>query len=488
MKNLTKSNFLAYLDAPLHLWASENNKFEKPLSVYEQHLLKEGYSAEKLAKQHLQNFVERNCTEQNTQTELTTSNSYELIWQKTFIDKNYETKADALIHNKANDTYDIYEIKSSTSVDKINLYDATFQYLILNKQIKINKVFILHLNKDYIRFGKLNIDALFIAEDVTADVKDLLDEVDIKRENALNILNKLDYFDISSCYNPKTCRCKSLCHPDLPAFSIFDIPNLTPKKKQALLDMGIKQAQDIPDNFKLSYKQSLVKQVAKKNQAIVDANAIQHELERLTYPLYFLDYETYNSAIPLHDGYHPQQQMVFQYSLHKLDDPDSNLIHTEYLATDNNEPSLNLLKQLKSDIGTTGSILVWNKTFEATRNKELAQIYPDFADFLMDINERMYDLADPVKEGFYVHPQFRGSWSIKNVLPVMVPNLSYKGLTVNKGDQAMITWWNLINDLDPKSEKTKNDLLEYCELDTLAMVEIWKKFNEIVNENISSQR
>ena len=468
MKNLTKSNFLTYLDAPMHLWADDNNKLEKPLSVYEQHLMTEGYTAEKLAKQHLQNFVENNP-------------QYQLIWQKTYQDKNYEVKADALLHHTETNTYDIYEIKSSTSADKLNKQDATFQYLVLNKQIKINKIFILHLNKEYIRFGKLDIDTLFVAEDITEEVKTLLEEVDTQRANALQVLNKDSQLDIQPCLRPNTCRCKSLCHSNLPEFSIFNIPNLSPKKKQALLDMGILQAQDIPDNFKLSYKQGLVKEVAKTNQARIDTNAIQHELASLSFPLYFLDYETYNSVIPLHDGYHPQQQMVFQYSLHTLEHPDAEPSHSEYLTTDVNEPSLNLLEQLKNEIGERGSILVWNKTFEMTRNKELAQVHPEFSDFLMDVNERMYDLADSIKEGFYVHPEFLGSWSIKSVLPVMVPNLSYKGLNVNKGDQAMITWWKMITGADTSAEETAKNLLEYCKLDTFAMVKIYKRFQEIIN-------
>ncbi len=467
MKKLTKSNFLTYLDAPLHLWADENNKLEQPLSVYEQHLMTEGYAAEKLAKEHLENFVQKN-------PHLT------LLWQKTYTDKNYETKADALLHNTATDTYDLYEIKSSTSVDTLNKQDATFQYLILNKQLKINAVFILHLNKDYVRCGELDITALFIAEDITEEVKTLLDTVDTEREKALAVINSVNHLDIPGCLNPKTCRCKSLCHPNLPSFSIFNIPNLTPKKKQELLDMGITQAQDIPDNFKLSYKQNLVREVAKTNRPIIDRAAIQHELAQLTYPLYFLDYETYNSAIPLHDGYHPQQQMVFQYSLHSLAHPAAEPTHTQYLATTTDEPSLPLVQQLKSDIGAVGSVLVWNKTFEATRNTELAELHPEFGEFLLDINERMYDLADSIKEGFYVHPQFRGSWSIKNVLPVLVPQLSYQGLQVHKGDQAMITWWNLIHTVDSSAEASKQDLYEYCKLDTWAMVEIYRKFSELV--------
>lgn len=461
--NLTKSHFLTYLDAPMHLWAEVNNKFEKPLSVYDLHLMKEGYKVEKLAKEYLESLV-------------SAQSDQKLFWQQTYTDHQYEVKADALIYKSDTDTYDLYEIKSSTAVDKTNLYDATFQFLVLNKQVKIDRVFILHLNKDYVCHGSLNLAELFIAEDITDQIEALKIEVDIEREHALAILSTQDHTAIAACLNPKTCRCPSLCHPDLPDFSIFNIPGLSKAKKQALLDLGIIKAQDVPDNFALSYKQSLVVKVAKTNQPIINQELIRHELERLTLPLYFLDYETYNSAIPMFDGYHPQQQMVFQYSLHILDQLDGQIRHTEHLSLEAGDPARSLIQQLHQDIGQTGSIIVWNKTFEAGRNQEMAEIYPDYADFLTDLNERIYDLADSIKEGFYVHPQFKGSWSIKNVLPVMVPSLSYQDMAIGKGDQAMMAWWGLVNKSAVNPEQVKNNLLKYCELDTWAMVEVWMRF------------
>lgn len=462
--NLTKSHFITYLDAPMHLWADVNNKFEKPLSLYDQHLMNQGYEVEKYAKQYLENFVSKN-------------NNLELIWQRTFIDKNYEAKSDALIHKLDTDTYDIYEIKSSTEVKTENKYDATFQFLVSNKQIKIDKVFILHLNKEYVRYGRLNIDELFIAEDVTNIVHDLKMEVDIEREKALTILQETRHENIAPCLNTKTCRCMSLCHPNLPEFSIFNIPNLSKKKKLELINLGILEAKDIPPGFKLSYKQSLVAKAAKENKAQTDHDAISNEFERLSYPLYFLDYETFNSAIPLFDGYHPHQQMVFQYSLHILEKPNDELIHTEHLTLTKKDPAISLVKKLKQDIGTNGSIIVWNQTFEAGRNKEIANLYPEYADFMLNINDRIFDLADIVKDGMYVHPDFKGSWSIKNVLPVLAPHLSYKELNIGKGDRAMIAWFNLVHG-ESKEKNVAESLLKYCELDTLAMVEIWKALNE----------
>ena len=155
--------------------------------------------------------------------------------------------------------------------------------------------------------------------------------------------------------------------------------------------------------------------------------------------------------------------------------------HTEHLAITKDDPSKSLIKQLREDIGDTGTVFVWNKPFEMTRNKELAIIHPEYAAFLEDLNERIYDLGDFINFGFYLHPKFKGSWSIKNVLPVMIPEHSYDEMEIGKGDQAMLAWWELINDKlsMEEAEKTKTALLEYCRLDTFAMVKICEKLFEL---------
>ena len=139
--------------------------------------------------------------------------------------------------------------------------------------------------------------------------------------------------------------------------------------------------------------------------------------------------------------------------------------------------------QLREDLGSTGTVFVWNKSFEMTRNKELAIIYPEYAEFLAELNKRIYDLGDFINLGFYLHPKFKGSWSIKNVLPVMVPELGYDEMEIGKGDQAMMAWWELIHDKlsTDDAEKTKTALLEYCKMDTWAMVKIWEKLVEFGN-------
>ena len=162
---------------------------------------------------------------------------------------------------------------------------------------------------------------------------------------------------------------------------------------------------------------------------------------------------------------------------------DGEVIHSEHLSITKDDPSISLVEELQNDIGDIGTIFVWNKTFEVGRNKELAEIHPDYADFFNKLNDRIYDLGDFINYGMYLHPEFKGSWSINNVLLVMVPELSYAEMEIGKGDQAMMAWWSLINgelSID-EAEKTKIALLEYCKLDTWAMVKIFYRIQALIN-------
>ena len=461
------------LDSPMHLWAMKNTDIKQNITGFESHLIEQGYEVEKKAKIYLEMYIANK------------PEYHEIIWQETYSDKKCQVTVDALIYNSNLQSYDLYEIKSSTKIKNKNLEDVTFQFLVLNKLLPINKMYILHLNKDYIRQGDLDLQKLFIANDVTEKIHNLKPTSEEKINDAFQIMQKKSHLGIAACSKPKICPYRDLCHPDLPSLSIYDVPRLHKSKITKLRNNNIISMQEIPDNFELSEKQRAIVSAAKKNCLTVNRGLLKEELKKLIFPLYFLDYETYNSAIPLFDGYSPQQHIVFQYSLHIVEKNDLDLQHYEFLAKQKND-TIFLLESLKQHIGATGSVLVWNKTFEIGRNKEMALRYPAYADFLNDLNNRIYDLADPINKGHYVHPKFKGSWSIKNVLPVMVSNLSYKTLEIQKGDEAMLTWWDLANkntnhnnDFSPEQQKKAQSLLDYCKLDTLAMVKIWQKFNEL---------
>ena len=466
---LTKSDFLLFCEAPRHLWAKKHGLLETSLSDFDQHLAEEGNKVEALAHEYLSKVF------------LLQGPGDQLLWQQNYSDDSYESRLDGLVFKPKSNSYDLYEIKSGTSVDKDIVYDVTFQAAILEKQIKVDHYFVLHLNKEYVRTGELDLSSLFIAEDITDKVRALLPEVALLREEALRVMRVTNPEEIEHCLSPKECPCPTICHPDLPEFSIYDIPRLTRVKKLQLLEAGIRASEDIPSSFDLNPKQRLVAERAITKKIYINQKAIAAELESIRYPLYFLDYETCISAIPQCDGYHPQQQVVFQYSLHKLEKQDGESFHYEHISLVEGDPTLPLLERLKDDIGNSGTVIVWNKSFETTMNKEMAKLHPEYADFLEQLNERIYDLGDIINLGYYLHPGFKGSWSIKHVLPVMVPELSYKGMVIGKGDQASMAWWNMtfgqVNQRE--NEHLTEALLRYCELDTLAMVEIYRKLVEL---------
>ena len=467
---LTKSDFLLYLDSPMHLWAKSHNKLTiKAPSVYDQHLMKQGYDVEKIAKEFLTQFI------------LPKYKHAELLWQETYTSGEYQSRADGIIHDLDADTYDIYEIKSSTSEKKDHIPDATFQSIVIGNTLTVQKIFLVLLNDEYVRGDSLDIEQLFKVPDVTSDVSEMTVDVLAQMRDALRIIKSDTSESVLNCLNPKTCLCLDLCHPNLPTYSIYNIPNLTPKKRRALEDAKTIAIDDIDLNFSFTPKQQKIVDVMQSKRPFLDKTTVRGLLQSLTYPLYFLDYETYDEAIPLYKGYKPYQKMVFQYSLHIVSSNGESIQHEEYIALEPGDPAKKLMNQLQTHIGDTGSIIVWNKAFEGVRNKEMGELYPEYKEFLTGVNNRIFDLMEIVSKGYYLHPDFRGSWSIKNVLPVMVPELSFKTLGINKGDQAMIAWRELIhNENADEKNKTAKDLLEYCGLDTLAMVKIWEKLRELI--------
>lgn len=199
-------------------------------------------------------------------------------------------------------------------------------------------------------------------------------------------------------------------------------------------------------------------------------------MSELTFPLHFLDYETYSGVIPYFDGQKPYQQIPFQYSLHILESPYAELRHTEYLHSDSSNPIVPLSQALQSQISESGSVITWNMSFEKSCNTRMGELFPEFANFYEQVNARVIDLAVPFADDMYVDKRFKGSYSIKNVLPVLAPGLSYKALRIQEGGSAQRLWMQAV--LEDKNEDGKqqilDDLVEYCELDTLAMVQIWR--------------
>jgi hypothetical protein len=201
-----------------------------------------------------------------------------------------------------------------------------------------------------------------------------------------------------------------------------------------------------------------------------------------------LDYETFPAAIPRFNGFSPYQQIPFQYSLHVLEAPGNELEHLQFLFTESSDPSRDLAESLQQNIGATGSVIVWNKSFECGINEALGSRMLLAKSFLQSVNDRVFDLMDIFKKQYFVHKDFRGSTSIKRVLPVLAPELSYKDLEIHEGGTASQSWNKLTTSDMNEEEKRKiaENLRKYCERDTYAMYVIWKHLDETCRTGNSS--
>jgi hypothetical protein len=340
---------------------------------------------------------------------------------------------------------DLYEIKASTSAKTEHEFDLAFQAAVIEGSgYSVRNVFVVHVNNQYVRRGEIEADKITKITDVTDKVRAL--------------------GEATEKYMPL-------------AVSVAKQPTM-PDPDPKLAKLGSKKDW-------LKVYENLVPQEARvwppDTEPTINREAIKQFLDGLQYPLYFLDYETLMSLIPYFDGLRPYQQVPFQYSLHILQSPDAELEWREYLHRDNSDPARPLTEQLIKDIGDSGTVLVWYEGFEKARNSELGDMLPEYKDAMEAINNRVVDLMVPFKNKWYDDPRFEGSASIKQVLPVICPELSYKDLGIQEGGSAQRLWMEAV--LDNKRADQKDqilaDLIEYCKLDTLAMVEIFRKLRDI---------
>ena len=463
-RTLNKTQFISYLDCPLHMWALTHDVEPKPPSAMDLFRRQQGQDVEKLAYTFLEEYILPGY-EQGT-----------LLRQRTYQRDVFLARTDALIDHPQADCFDLYEIKSSSRADKRDLYDLAFQVYVC-QELPIGRAFLVHLNPEYQRRGKMDLGELFLCEDLSEAVRELQGELESSLLAARVVLQQHEPKAIESCRKPRTCPFPGLCHPNLLEHPIYEISRLHKNKARLLEERGIARVEDIPADFTLSERQRAFVDTVLAGEPSIDRDAIRRSLEELVYPLYFLDYETCNPALPAFDGYHPNQHITFQYSLHVVEEPGGEAEHHAFLHTTFCDPAPALLEQLSREIGAQGSVVVWNKAFEVSRNCDMAALCPQYAPFLENVNQRVFDLMDIFSKGYYIHPAFHGSASIKYVLPVLVSELSYEGMPIAKGDQASIAWWQMVNGESDEEENARlqNDLLNYCQLDTRAMLEIYQQ-------------
>lgn len=405
-------------------------------------------------------------------------NGTKIIYEAAFMYNQVIIYADIIV--KVKDKWKVYEVKSSTSVSSTNLKDISVQYYVMsNAGIKISDISLVYINNEYIREGELNINQLFKTVSLLSTAIENQDWVAVEVERLKGIVAKkrVPIVDIGShCFDPYSCSFIGHCWKHIPKNSVFDIKRMHLKKKFELYEDGIISLNDIPNDYVLPESQQLQLDSYKNGDSIINKKALKDFLKTFKYPLYFMDFESFQPAIPLFDYSKPYQQIPFQYSLHYQKSNRSKLEHKEFLADAGPDPRIPFIEQLLKDTAASGQIVVYNKSFEIMILHAIAKDFPKYNEEIEERIERIVDLMIPFQKKWYYKPEMEGSYSIKYVLPALVPELSYSDMDIADGGSASVAYEQLFEETDMiKIDETRKSLLEYCKLDTLAMVEILRK-------------
>lgn len=394
------------------------------------------------------------------------------------------SRIDIMRKCRRSNAWDLIEVKSTTSVKGYHLHDMALQrHAFDGAGYSLRKSVLMHLDNQYVKSGPLEVRKLFHMADCTADVEA---QMAVVREYlgvlkaVLSCSTEPDVHIGDQCNTPFACDYIPYCWQHVPTYSVYNL--FRGDKREELLSKGILDVADIPEDFDVTPRQAIEIDAYKQNRIHVDHGAISQFLDALVYPLFFLDYETINPAVPLYDGTHPYQKIPFQFSLHVQQEKGGPVTHTGFLHTGAGDPQPHFVKKLVESCGGTGSVVVYNQPFEAGVNEILAETFPDHAAALRAINGRMVDLLIPFRSRFLYHPDMKGSASLKSVLPAFVPELSYAGLAIADGETASLMYLKALKNevVDEEKKRIYVDLWKYCRLDTLAEVKLLEELYRAV--------
>ena len=383
----------------------------------------------------------------------------------------------------------INEVKSSTSLSDVYIDDASIQYYVISSLgYDIGRINVIHLNNQYIRGEKLELDKLFVIKDVTNRIVSMQSKVaenikKLKRTIGDDVEPNLDIG--AHCFKPYECDGVNHCWreqrniPD--GTSVFNIAKINKKKATKIYQDGIVNIAGIKDIDAFNTNQQIQIKAQINGEEFIDKVAIREFLDTLSYPLYHLDFETFQQAVPEFVGLRPYEQIPFQFSIHK-EDGKGNLEHFEFLAEVGADPRYELALNLIKFIPQNACVLAYHASFEKGVIQNLATLFPQLSSYLMNIHGNIKDLEIPFVKKFYYHPKMCGSSSIKKVLPAIVPSFesAYSSLDlIHNGGEAMSQYAKLKHKTKDEQDMIRKALLAYCKLDTLAMVKVLEKLREV---------
>lgn len=491
--NLSKSRYTKGVQCPKMLWMDLHMREQFDDSVMNEGILVAGNEVGDLAMGYYGDYVEVEFDASDfdgmaRRTRELLDAGTPNICEATFAFEGNLCMVDIL--RVEEDGVHIVEVKSSTHTKDIHYHDMAYQTWVVQQcGLAVKSVSLMHLNGRYRRKGELDLRQLFTVIDCTADVVGMLADVPYAIDGLRATATQDDEPEVAigqQCKSPYECGYRGWCWRSVPKPSVFDLSRMQMSKA---LELQAKGVVTLPEALEAGVVKSPRQRVQAECEArgvaeIVDRNKVAEFLGTLSFPLYFLDFETWQPAIPPFDGVWPYEQIPTQYSLHVLREPDGEIEHYEFLAAEHGDPRRSVAEHLVADIPAGVCTLAYNMGFEKGRIRELAELYPDLAPHLLDIADNMRDLLVPFQKGWYYSRAMGGSSSIKAVLPALFPNdpeLDYHTLEgVHNGAEAMNAFAALASMPPEEAERTREQLLRYCELDTYAMVKIWQRLREAV--------
>ncbi|MHB9061069.1 MAG: DUF2779 domain-containing protein [Desulfobacteria bacterium] len=397
------------------------------------------------------------------------------IYEATFFYNDVFVKADIIVRNRG--YWDLYEVKSSTSVKVHHWDDVAVQYYVLaGCGLPINKAYLVHINNGYVRDGDIVPEELFVLQDISGIVKEKQASIpEALADMRAMLRGKEPRIDIGPhCEDPYPCDFMEHCWQHVPEDSVFSLRGRGIDQWE-LYRQGVIRLQDVPlDSLNLMQRMQTSYFLDRKSHA--DPAKIREFLKKVRYPVCFLDFETFASAIPVFDGTRPYQQVPFQYSLHRIDAEGGVTRHFEYLAQPGVDPRKEIAERLANEIPEGACVIAYNMAFEKMVLRELGKIIPEPRKRLNAIFEGMIDLMEPFKRRDIYDWRMNGSYSLKSVLPVLVPEMTYKGLEISDGAMASEAYFTMETIADPSElSRLRKALLEYCKQDTLGLVRLLEK-------------
>ena len=492
-KLLSKSKYLNGLQCPKYLWVKFNEPDRVPrFDASMLYRFNQGHLVGEFAKKLFPDGIDipaDDFTINLKQTEELLKERKPLFEAGIMVDNAF-SRID-ILNPVGDDEWNIIEVKSSTRIRNINYHDVSFQKYCCEKYgLKIKNCFLMTVNNEYVRQADIDPTSLLTTSKIRIQGDRATNEIQQRVDSMFSTINseKCPAVTIGKqCNSPYECPLKEECWNFLPENNIFDMYGSKTNAFE-LFEKGIYSFKDIPDDFPLSGKQEIQRDCDVSGKPYIGKKSIRQFLNNLEYPLHYLDFETFSGAIPLFDGTRPYQQIPFQFSLHVVDEENATPRHYSFLADAEGDPRAEFIASLKRVLGNSGSIVVYNQSFEKGVLKALAEMFPEYSDWVENLDDRIIDLLAPFRSFHYYDARQKGSASIKNVLPVLT-GTSYDHLDISDGMNASLAFLGVISNSASTEEiiKIRNDLEKYCELDTEGMIWIVDKLMELTMAGANDQ-